>query len=128
VSVLVRNINGDTASPYLLVRADEGRPETREDSKGLLYNYLLSQDLANYTLRVNEVIISSNTYRKPLSTNALELVHVLAGVVKYGFKDAEVALGPGDTLYFDGLLAHSVRNDSEDPARLFKVYLLRHTN
>jgi transcriptional regulator with XRE-family HTH domain len=128
VSVLVKNINGDTASPYLLVRADEGRPETREDSKGLLYNYLLSQDLANYTLRVNEVIISANTYRKPLSTNALELVHVLAGVVKYGFKDAEVALGPGDTLYFDGLLAHSVRNDSEEPVRLFKVYLLRHTD
>jgi transcriptional regulator with XRE-family HTH domain len=128
VSVLVKNINGDTAAPYLLVRADEGRPETREDSKGLIYNYLLSQDLANYTLRVNEVIISPNTYRKPLSTNALELVHVLAGVVKYGFKDAEVTLGPSDTLYFDGLLAHSVRNDSDEPARLFKVYLLRHTD
>jgi transcriptional regulator with XRE-family HTH domain len=128
VAVLVKNINGNPASPYLLVRADEGRPEQREDSKGLLYKYLLSQEVANYTLRVNEVHISPQTYRKPLSTNALELIHVLEGTVQYGFKDEEVNLGPGDTLYFDGLAAHSVRNDAEQPARLFKVYLLRPTD
>ncbi|QNE42332.1 helix-turn-helix domain-containing protein (plasmid) [Hymenobacter sp. NBH84] len=128
VSVLVKNINGETAAPYLLVRAGEGRPETRDDSKGLLYRYLLSQDLANYSLRVNEVIINPNTYRKPLSTNALELIYVLEGTVQYGFKEGEVAVSPGDTLYFDGLLAHSVRNTSDQPARLFKVYLLRHTD
>ena len=128
VSVLVKNINGDVAAPYLLVRADAGRPEPRDDSKGLLYKYLLSQDLTSYSLRVNEVIISPSTYRKPLSTNALELVHVLEGTVGYGFKEQEVTLSPGDTLYFDGLLAHSVRNDTSQRARLFKVYLLRHTD
>jgi len=128
VAVLVKNINGNAAAPYLLVRAGEGRPEQREDSKGLLYKYLLSQDLGAYTLRVNEVHINPNTYRKPLSTNALELIHVLEGTVHYGFKDEEVSLGPGDTLYFDGLVAHSVRNATEQPARLFKVYLLRPTD
>jgi len=127
VAVLVKNINGGPAAPYLLVRAGEGRPEQREDSKGLLYKYLLSQDVAGYTLRVNEVHISPQTYRKPLSTNALELIHVLEGTVQYGFKDEQVNLAPGDTLYFDGLAAHSVRNDTEQPARLFKVYLLRPT-
>ena len=128
VAVLVKSINGDQAAPYLLVRAGTGRPEQRDDSKGLLYSYLLSQDLAHYTLRVNEVSISPHTYRKPLSTNALELVYVLEGTVQYGFKDEEVTLAPGDTLYFDGLGPHSVRNATEQPARLFKVYLLRHTS
>ncbi|RZK22326.1 MAG: cupin domain-containing protein, partial [Hymenobacter sp.] len=93
-----------------------------------LYKYLLSQELANYTLRVNEVHITPNTYRKPLSTNALELIHVLEGTVQYGFKDEEVSIGPGDTLYFDGIVAHSVRNATELTARLFKVYLLRPTD
>lgn len=128
VSVLVKNINGETAAPYLLVRANEGRPEQRDDSKGLVYNYLLSQDLLSYTLRVNEVLISPHTFRKPLSTNALELVHVLAGSVRYGFKDDEMLLATGDTLYFDGIMAHSVGNDTDEPARLLKVYLLRHTD
>lgn len=127
VAVLVKNVNGSPAEPYLLVRAGQGRPEQREDSRGLLYSYLLSQDIADCTLRVNEVCISPQTYRKPLSTNALELIHVLEGTVQYGFKDVEVNLEPGDTLYFDGLAAHSVRNAAEQPARLFKVYLLRHT-
>ncbi|WP_324670551.1 XRE family transcriptional regulator [Hymenobacter sp. GOD-10R] len=126
VSVLVKNINGETAASYLLVRAEEGELEKRDDSKGLLYKYLLSQDLASYSLRVNEVLISPHTYRKPLSTNALELIHVLEGAVQYGFKEGEVHLAPGDTLYFDGIQAHSVRNDTEQTARLFKVYLLRH--
>lgn len=128
VSVLVKNINGETAAPYLLVRADEGRPETRDDSKGLIYKYLLSQDLLNYSLRVNEVLILPETYRKPLSTNALELVHVLEGTVQYGFKDNEVLLTTGDTLYFDGLLAHSVRNSTAETVRVLKVYLMRHTD
>jgi len=128
VSVLVKNINGETAAPYLLVRANEGRPEIRDDSKGLVYKYLLSQDLLNYSLRVNEVLISPDTYRKPLSTNALELVHVLQGTVQYGFKDGEVLLNIGDTLYFDGLLAHSVRNSTAETVRLLKVYLMRHTD
>lgn len=128
VSVLVKNINGETAAPYLLVRADEGRPETRDDSKGLIYKYLLSQDLLSYSLRVNEVLITPGIYRKPLSTNALELVHVLKGTVQYGFKDGEVQLATGDTLYFDGLLAHSVRNSTTETVRLLKIYLMRHTD
>lgn len=128
VSVLVKNINGETTTPYLLVRANEGRAEKRDDSKGLMYKYLLSQDLSNYSLRVNEVHVSPNTYRKPLSTNALELVHVLEGTVHYGFKDQEVAVSVGDTLYFDGIVAHSVRNATEQPARMLKIYLLRHAD
>ena len=115
-------------SPYQLVRAHEGHLEKRDDSKGLLYKYLLSQDLLNYSLRVNEVLIGPNTNRKPLSTNALELVHVLEGTVRYGFKEGEIEVSCGDTLYFDGILAHSVRNTTEQPARLFKVYLMRHTD
>lgn len=128
MAVLVKNINGETAAPYLLVRAHEGHPEKRDDSKGLVYNYLLSQDLLNYTLRVNEVLISPQTSRKPLSTNALELIYVLEGTVQYGFKEGEVEVSCGDTLYFDGVLAHSVRNTTELPARLLKVYLMRHTD
>ncbi|MES2732117.1 MAG: XRE family transcriptional regulator [Bacteroidota bacterium] len=126
VAVLVRNINGDTEAPYILVRAGEGEIEKREDSKGLIYRYLLSQNLASHSLRVNEVTINPNTTRKPISTNALELIHVLEGELSYGLKDEEIALSKGDTLYFDGMLAHSVHNKSELPARLLKVYLIRH--
>jgi transcriptional regulator with XRE-family HTH domain len=126
VAVLVKNINGENEAPYILVRSGEGDIENREDSKGLVYRYLLSQNLSNYSLRVNEVTIQPHTKRKPVSTNALELIHVLEGELSYGFKDQQVFIAKGDTLYFDGALAHSVQNGSEQPARLLKIYLFRH--
>jgi transcriptional regulator with XRE-family HTH domain len=128
MAVLVKNINGENDAPYILIREGKGKIEKRDDSKGLIYKYLLSQDLSSYSLRVNEVTINPTTKRKPVSTNALELIHVLEGQVIYGFKDEKILLNSGDTLYFDGARAHSVENNGEQPARLFKVYLIRHTD
>ena len=127
VAVLVKNMNGSHPLPYLLVRAGTGEIEPRNDSKGLIYTYLLSQNLTNFNLRVNEVTINAHTHRKPVSTDALELIHVLDGHVTYGLKGANVTLQQGDTLYFDGIVPHSVTNESDLPARLFKVYLIRST-
>lgn len=127
VAVLVKNINGDQQLPYLLVREGTGETEPREDSKGLAYKYLLSQNVANYNLRVNEVTINAHTKRKPISTDALELVRVLEGQVTYGLKKENITINKGDTLFFDGILPHSVINDTDLPARLFKVYLIRPT-
>lgn len=125
VAVLVKNINGDRQFPYLLIREGTGETETRKDSKGLVYKYLLSQDLTHYSLRVNEVTIQAHTKRRPISTDALELVHVLEGQVTYGMKGEKITLFKGDTLYFDGILPHAVMNETDSPARLFKVYLIR---
>ena len=127
VSHLVRDLNGEAEAPYLLVREGGGKMEKREDSKGLSYQFLLAQNISNYSMRVNIVTVKPNTTRKPVSTNALELIHVLEGQVTYGFKNEEVTLSTGDTLYFDGKLAHSVKNTDTRPARLFKVYLIRQT-
>jgi len=128
MAVLVKNINGEKDAPYILIRNGTGEIEKRDDSKGLIYKYLLSQDLDSYSLRVNEVVINPQTKRKPVSTNALELVHVLEGEVIYGFKDEEVVLTKGDTLYFDGARAHAVTNKTDHPTKLFKVYLIRHSD
>ncbi len=127
VAVLVKNMNGDHHLPYLLVREGTGAIEPRHDSKSLVYKYLLSQNLTNFNLRVNEVTINAHTNRKPISTDALELIHVLEGQVTYGLKGENITLLPGDTLYFDGIVPHSVKNETDLPARLFKVYLIRTT-
>lgn len=127
VSVLVKNINGEDKSPYLLVRSGEGKLEEREDSKNLTYRFLLSQNIADHIMRVNMVTVQPDSYRKPLSTNAFELIHVLEGEAVYGFKREEVKLGKGDTIYFDGLTPHSVQNLTNQPTVLYKVYFIRQT-
>ena len=124
VARLVKDLNGDEA-PYILIKDGEGKLEKRADSKGLIYSFLLSQNVANYSIRANLVTVKPNVYRKPISTSAFELIHVLEGEATYGFKNEEITLTKGDTLYFDGRIAHSVRNPKETPAKLFKVYFIR---
>ncbi|MBC7920483.1 MAG: helix-turn-helix transcriptional regulator [Ferruginibacter sp.] len=128
VARLVKDLNGESEAPYILIRDGEGKPEKREDSKGLIYSFLLSQNIANYSIRVNLVTVKPNTHRKPVSTSAYELIHVIEGEASYGFKNEEVTLTKGDTIYFDGRLAHSVKNAKEIPAKLFKIYFIRHTD
>ena len=53
----------------------------------------------------------------------MELIYLITGSVIYGFENSEVVLNEGDTLYFDGSFPHSVKNNLDKQAVLFKVYL-----
>ena len=121
---LVENIENDRDIPFLLVKKAERVIEEREDSVGLIYESLVHQDIANINFRANIVKVKPHVTREPLSTDAMELIYVISGSVTYGFKNKEVTLEEGDSLYFDGSFAHSLRNNAETTAVLFKVYLM----
>ncbi|SDL85382.1 Transcriptional regulator, contains XRE-family HTH domain [Catalinimonas alkaloidigena] len=121
---LVEPVHQDPMPPYLLIRQGEGETEDREDSEGLSYESLISTDFTNMNVRVNIVSIQPGVFRPPLATDAMELIHVLAGKVRYGVGDKTVDLQEGDTLFFNGRIAHSVENPFPTPGRLFKVYFL----
>ncbi|HAS45242.1 MAG TPA: hypothetical protein DCS93_32460 [Microscillaceae bacterium] len=125
MSELVKPVNDTGPEPYILIRSGEGESETREDSPGLTYESLVSQGIANINIRANIVKVAPNTYRPPTSTDAMELLHVLTGTIHYGLDEEILELQPGDTLYFDGAIPHSVENKFDAEASLFKVYLLR---
>ncbi len=114
----------DNNSQFILVRKDEREREYRDDSKELIYESLISQNLSNYHFRTMIVTVPPNTYRKPISTEALEQVYVVSGNITYGLDDKEIALNEGDTLFFDGSIPHSVKNDSDHKVILFKIYLM----
>ena len=116
--------NGETA--YLLVRKGEAAVEEREDSLGLHYHELLTHELSDVLFRANIVEIEPEVYRKPIATDAMELIYVIQGQVTYGLPDQqEIELHPGDTFFFNGNLPHSVKNEKKEMATLFKIYLLK---
>ena len=128
LSELVSSVMNNDEAPYILVRKGEGEVEEREDSKGLKYQSILSYSISNLTelnIKVNLVSLDIGADRKPLATDALELIHVISGSVKYGLPDHEVELQQGDTLFFNGRLPHSVKNMYFKETVLFKVYLLQ---
>lgn len=128
LSELVSSVMNNDEAPYILVRKGEGEVEEREDSKGLKYQSILSYSISNLTelnIKVNLVSLDIGADRKPIATDALELIHVISGSVKYGLPDHEVELQQGDTLFFNGRLPHSVKNMYFKETVLFKVYLLQ---
>lgn len=128
LSDLVSSVMNNDEAPYILVRKGQGEVEEREDSKGLKYQSILSysiNNLSDLNIKVNLVSLDLGADRQPLATDALELIHVITGSVKYGLPDHEVELQQGDTLFFNGRLPHSVKNMYFKETVLFKVYLLQ---
>ncbi len=128
MSELVENVDGHengAEKDYIIVRRNAGEIEEREDSIGLVYESLIHQDIADFNLRVNIVRIKGKVYREPIATDGKELIYVLDGSVSYGLHDEIVTLGKGDTLFFDGSVPHSVKNNLKTEAVLFKIYLIR---
>lgn len=117
---LSSNISGN----YILVKNGQGTKEDREDSKNLEYTHLLSSNTTDNSIRVYIVNVAAGSYRKPISTNANELVYVLGGQLTYLIKKENVYLEKGDLLFFDGTVPHGLSNESSSPAILLKIYLL----
>ena len=117
---LSSNISGD----FILVKKGEGTKEVREDSKNLEYTHLLSSNTSDNSIRVYMITIAAGSYRKPISTNANELVFVISGKLTYLIRKESVALEQGDLLFFDGTVPHGLSNEFKEPAILLKIYLL----
>ena len=124
LSELVESVIFGEKCSYTLIKDQQGELEEREDSLGLVYESLIHQDLFNLNFRVNIVRIQGNVYREPIATDGRELAHVLSGDVTYGINGETIRLLQGDTLFFDGSIPHSVQNNQDREAKLFKVYLI----
>lgn len=127
LSELVSSVMHQQEQAYIFVRNGEEQVEEREDSEGLEYRSILSYDLTgvDLNLKVNLVTIDLHADREPIATDALELIHVLKGNVLYGLPEVELSLSRGDTLFFDGRLPHSVKNNGDEKALLYKLYFLQ---
>ncbi len=123
MSDLVENVISNKEVSFLLVKKDERNVEEREDSEGLMYESLIHQDISDLNFRANIVRVKPKYFREPIATEAMELIYVISGSVTYGFSDQDVTLEEGDTFYFDGSFPHSVKNNLDNQAVLFKIYL-----
>lgn len=125
MSELVDAVGSPKAVSYILVRNGEGETDSRDDSAGLTYESLINVSLTTSNIMVNIVKVGAGAYREPVANDSMELIYVVSGHIKYGLKDNLIELHPGDTLYFDGSIPHSVENlSTETEAILFKVYML----
>ena len=118
------DLSPNAVNEYVVIRKGEGTIEEREDSTNLEYTHLLSSNATDNSLRVYLIKVAPNTHRKPISTNANELLYVISGKLTYLIKDEEVVLNEGDLMFFDGNLPHGLVNETDNEVILLKIYLL----
>lgn len=111
--------------PYILIRKGEGSMEEREDSAGLEYNFLFSSSISNCNLRTYLININDGVYRKPISTDAMEILYVVSGKLDYILNEQLLTLEKGDILFFDGSIPHALKNHYLNTATLLKMYMIK---
>lgn len=119
------NLSSNNKEPYILIKKGEGTLEDREDSRGLEYNFLFSDSITNSNLRVYIINVKQDTYREPISTDAIELLYVIKGKLKYSLNEEDIELEEGDILFFDGSTPHALQNKYTKTATLLKIYMIQ---
>lgn len=124
LSEIVKPVDDGPEESYTLIRNGEGDEEIRYDSKGLIYEGLISKVIHNTPVKINTVTVKPGVYRKPIANDSYELIYVLEGEIIYGLRDELIHLKKGDTLYFNGQIPHSLENPGSKNVMLFKTYFM----
>ncbi|MBJ6368927.1 helix-turn-helix domain-containing protein [Snuella sedimenti] len=119
------NLTSNNTAPYILIRKGEGTIEDREDSVGLEYTFLFSDNISESNLRTYIVNVKKDVYREPISTDAKEIIYVIQGKLNYIINDEVIVLEAGDTLFFDGSIPHAVQNIYNETASMLKMYMIQ---
>lgn len=122
------NLSSNDTEKYILIRKGDGTTEPREDSEGLEYTFLFSSKMSESNLRTYLVKVNTKVYRKPISTDAIELIYVINGKLDYILKEEKLTLQEGDILFFDGSIPHAVQNEYSESATMLKMYMIQKQN
>ena len=119
------NLTSNSVEKYILIRKDEGTLEDRDDSIGLEYTFLFSSNLPENNIRTYLVQVEKDVYRKPISTDAIELIYVIYGKLDYIINKETLTISEGDLLFFDGSAPHAVQNKYAHSAKMLKMYMIK---
>lgn len=121
VSTFFKNLS--VQEPTIIVkRAEDYKPFTKENTPGFLYNRILSRSIHTSTLDFVILELMPDTQRKLVTTEAFEFKYILDGEVEYQINGSMYTLKKGDSLFFDGRLAHVPVNRKTTPCTMLIVY------
>ncbi|MBB2149351.1 helix-turn-helix domain-containing protein [Pedobacter gandavensis] len=109
-------------APVVVKRKSEYESFEKEQALGFLYKRILTKSIKNATVDIVLLELEPNASRPMVRTEAFEYKYILAGNVKYHFEDQDIELSAGDSLLFDGRLAHTPTNVGTDKAIMLILY------
>lgn len=117
-------VNPDAQPAYVLTRKGQGRIISRDGSR-FGYSYeALAVDMARKRAEPFVLTIRPGDPVGKFQHGGEEFIHVLSGRLAFTVGDEQLALGPGDSLYFDPTQVHTTRVVGKRPAKFLCVFIL----
>lgn len=110
---------------WLLVRRNEHQTVEREPEHGLQYRMIFETPLDAVSMQVMLVSEGNSRSRKPVTSEADQLLYILAGSFRYRIGDDSVELSEGDLLFFDGAIPHAPEYQPDNRFSMLAFYFLR---
>lgn len=110
-----------TASILVQRKADYERFE-KEPSSGYEYFRIFTKKVKQSTIDIVLLEIQPGSSRDFVQTEAFEYKYIISGSVKYQFPDQEIMLNAGDSMLFDGRIAHNPINEGTEVVQMLVVY------
>jgi transcriptional regulator with XRE-family HTH domain len=116
---IVRN---NQHSPILVKRKEEYTNFEKENAVGFHYQRIFTKFVKNSTVDIVLLELEPDAHRPVVITEAFEYKYVISGEIEYRFKEETVLLQAGDSMLFDGRLAHTPHNKGKEKATMLVVY------
>jgi transcriptional regulator with XRE-family HTH domain len=96
--------------------------EKEESATGFEYQSILEHNFEGGAFQVSLLTLRPGAQRQQVSTAAYEFLYVLSGKLQYQLEDKVLELSEGDSLFFDGSIAHVPVNHHNITVRLLVMY------
>lgn len=108
--------------PILVLKKEDYIAFEKEHAIGFFYKRIFSSNIDNSTIDIVLLELEPNAERPMVETDAFEYKYIISGRVDYQFDDQIISLEQGDSIFFDGKLSHTPKNNYKEPCTMLIVY------
>jgi transcriptional regulator with XRE-family HTH domain len=109
-------------APILVQRKSDYERFEKEPASGYEYSRIFTKKVKQSTVDIVLLEIQPGSSRDFVQTEAFEYKYIISGKVRYQFTDQEIELEAGDSMLFDGRLAHNPKNEGDTTVQMLVVY------
>ncbi|WDF67455.1 helix-turn-helix domain-containing protein [Sphingobacterium oryzagri] len=110
------------SGPIIVRKRSDYEDFEKEHAIGFHYKRIFATNMDSSTLDIVLLELSPNATRPMVETEAYEYKYIVSGTVDYVFTDRTVSLEAGDSIFFDGRIAHTPRHTGTIPTLMLIVY------
>lgn len=122
-----QNFNMAEESKVIFKKADQYQPFEKENSIGFHYQRILSSSIGEHYLDFVLLTLMPNAQRESVQTDGYEFKYILSGKVEYTIGEEVFIMEPGDSIFFDAIEPHNLKNLGDTAAQLLVIYIFNTT-